>query len=412
MNILLAILVVCMIGKDINYLDDPLTPRGIAQGMCAIVGLVWVVANFSATTIQKYWPIWFYLGALFLTLLTAADKMSVAFQIGSLAAMILFFIAYFESRQYQAFRNQSPIIDNNILINMTILSYAVIAIASVALYKFDPARANEVLTIGETRFRGILGKSAALGSSLGLMVGVAWFGWKRGWLKFLPIVFGLIGMALTLARTFWLALFIGVLITLWLYQPTKRKWVVAIVVLVLSAGIAIKGFDIVVSTKGVNEAARTDSLEHLSGRTVMWDIGFKELKKSPLFGYGFTAGASVVFKEWNRIRNFQGREKEKSRDTLHSGYVQSLLDAGYIGTFFYLLVIILAFKNLNRWDSARQYPVEFFSMIFLIASNFTESIIFSAGTFTSLMFWATAVFAFSLKPSGRQTALAMSPAHA
>jgi O-antigen ligase len=412
MNILLTILVVCMIGKDINYLNDPLTPRGIAQGLCALVGLVWLVANFSASTIQKYWPIWLYIGALFLTLLTASDKLAVAFQIGSLAAMVIFFIAYFESRRYKLGVNQISVFNNKPLINLTILCYTVIAIGSVALYKLDPSRANEVLGFGEIRFRGILGKSAALGSSLGLMVGVAWFGWKRGWVKFLPIAFGLIGMGLTLARTFWLALFVGVLITLWLYQPTKRKWVFAIVALVMSALIAVKGFDIAVSTKGVNAAARTDSLEHLSGRTIMWDIGFKELKKSPFLGYGFTAGASVVFKEWNRIRNFQGRESDKSRDTLHSGYVQSLLDSGYLGAFFYLLAIILAFRSLNKWDVDRQYPVEFFSMIFLIASNFTESIIFSAGTFTSLMFWATAVFAFSLKPAYSRQELAMRPAHA
>jgi O-antigen ligase len=415
MNIILIILIAFMIGKDINYLSDPFTLRGAAQGLCLFVGLFWVVANFTASVIQKYWPVWLYLGVLFLTLFTAEDKLAVAFQIGSLVAVIVFFIAYYESRFYSAQQRQQASIDNKPLINVAVICYGLIAFASVAIYKLDPGKANEVLFIGETRFRGIFPKSAALGCAMGLLIGIAWFGWGRWWLKMIPIFAGLIALGLTLSRTFWFALFISVLITTWLYQPEKRKWLFVIACIGASFFLVFKTLDLTVRNSDINAATRAGSLEKLSGRTVLWDMGFKQLKNSPILGYGFTEGANVVSKEWNKIRYYEGRnttEKDKARDTMHSGYIQAFMDSGYLGGFFYILVIFLAIKNLLAWDIAKQYPVEMFTLIFLTISNFGESIIYSAGVFTSIMFWAVAIFVFSLSPANRRQEPLVNHAHA
>jgi hypothetical protein len=82
---------------------------------------------------------------------------------------------------------------------------------------------------------------------------------------------------------------------------------------------------------------------------------------------------------------------------MHSGFFQSLLDSGAIGTLLYISIIIGAVVAMIRYDRLRAYPSVFFTVVFLAVANFGETVIFTAGTFPSVYFWYLAVFAFALR---------------
>jgi hypothetical protein len=119
MKIVLAILALAMIAKDASYLGDPYIMRGTAQGLCLIVGGSWLLTNLSPMLLKRYWPLFGYMIALFLSIIGTRDPVYVAFQVISLVAVIVLFIAYFESR-----RNITTNI-NATLLNTTIIAYAI-----------------------------------------------------------------------------------------------------------------------------------------------------------------------------------------------------------------------------------------------------------------------------------------------
>ena len=101
MKIMLLVLVVALIAKDTSQINDPYIMRGLAQGLCIVVGGAWLLANLSGQLLRRYWPVWGYLAALTLSAAWTVAPFYVWLQLASLAAVLLFYVAYFEGGRAQ-----------------------------------------------------------------------------------------------------------------------------------------------------------------------------------------------------------------------------------------------------------------------------------------------------------------------
>ena len=119
-----------------------------------------------------------------------------------------------------------------------------------------------------------------------------------------------------------------------------------------------------------------------------------------MFGYGFTLGGLGL----TNLQAVSGDDDptQYSRMTLHNGYVQSIMDAGLVGFFFYLMTIFVSIRCILRFDKDRQFPEALYVLVFLSIANGGESVVYSGSVFQSLCFWVFAVFAMHLK-AGRHS---------
>ncbi|MGA2842795.1 MAG: O-antigen ligase family protein [Steroidobacteraceae bacterium] len=404
MAAVLIIFVVCLIGKDVAFAPAPYVMRGAAQAICFASGLIYLIPNLSPGLLARYWPILMYL----LTLLFAAPFTLfpgfVLLQILSLISAVLFAIAYFESGQDD---QQGRL---RLLVLSAIAIYGITAYASLAFTKLQPGLAYEALFAGnatgyEMRFRGVFSKSGIMAAASGLLVGLAAIRVKRWSLKVFLMIPGLLCLALTQSRSFWLASLLAGSATTWLYFPRLRRWIyVALGAASIAASLAL-AFNISVDTSGVNSFARLNSISTLSGRTALWQAAYHGWSERPMFGYGFTLGGLG-------LTNLQAVSDDDdptqySRMTLHNGYVQSIMDAGLVGFFFYLMAIFVSIRCILRFDKDRLFPEALYVLVFLSIANGGESVVYSGSVFQSLCFWVFAVFAMHLK-AGRHSV----PVHA
>lgn len=400
MVIVLIILIVALIAKDTSYLNDPYLMRGISQGLCLIVGLGWLLNNITYSLLCRYWGIIGYILILLISSIISDEQIYVMLQVVSITSVILFAISLFESRKNRIKDALNP------LINTTIFIYTLVMLISLLIIFVAPSLAYQHIHSGnwinEIRFRGLFSQAGMMGGAGGLLIGLSYFGLKNSWLKVIPVISGSVCLALTQSRTFWVAAIIAGCITFWLYYPKKRKITFGLVSIGLVVAVIFYVFDITPDMRKAKKLARTDSITNLTGRTEMWQKCLNAFSNRPFFGYGFTVGSLGLEnseKKFDR-NNSSFSPRDIGRRTLHSGYMQSLLDAGVTGTVFYLYVIILSIIRICKYDSDREFPMMFYSLIFLIIANFAEDVIYSASVYTSIFFWIVSVFAVSLRLEG------------
>ncbi len=401
MRRVLIFLAIALIAKDTSQLGDVYVLRTIAQGLCLLVGGLWLLSHPSVGLLARYWPIWGYLAVLLISTCDASDPPFVLAQVASLVAVVMFFIAYHEKN----FRLNEQ--RDFTLVNTTIALYLVVALISLVIIPIFPNIAYQTLFAGnaegyERRFRGLFSMAAMMGSAAGLSVGMAWVGLKnRRFAKVPVIVVGLVCLGLTLSRTFWLAVIIAGAATWWFYYSNTTKMKAAIMGLGLGLLVLPILMNFEISKGSVDHALRTKSLSTLTGRTQLWEAAWHAFQDRPFFGYGYTAGAEALQRHESNLKNVQPQVsgRQLAGTTLHNGYLQSLLDSGVIGTVFYVTVIVVSIIRFVRYDRDRIFAPEFYATVFLAVANGGESIIYSASMFHGILFWAVAVLAFSLRRS-------------
>jgi len=406
MRFVLIFLIVALVVKDVTLINDPYLLRAIAQVTCLVTGAVWWLSHLDGTVMKRYWLIIGYMASLFLTVFVASEPIYVLLQVVSLSAVIIFFIAYFESR-----RSGAPA-SNDTLIITTVISYFLICALSLVAIKYFPGYAYEYISHEEIRFRGIYAKSGMTGSAAGILIVLTLFGVRNAWLKIFPLICGSACLALTLTRTTWVGCFIAVFITAWLYYPRRRALVTA-----GASALAFAAFCMFVlnvrpdpeTVSSVGRALRIGSISTLNGRTKIWRDGFTAFSKAPLLGHGFTAGGEAFHSDDESVRlsttisanqetpSSLDRSRTIGKSTLHNGIIQSLLDAGIVGTFFYLTAMVAALRGFLVCDWSRRYPAEFGCLVFLLVTNIAQNVIYSAAVFDSILFWGLVVFALSLR---------------
>ena len=395
-----------MVAKDIAYFGDPYIMRGSAQGLCLLVGGIAVLSRIDSV-LTRYWPILGYLFVILVSASVAAQPTYVLLQVISLGAVLLFFIAYFETERVRGYQSE-------LFMQSTVGAYAAIMVLSLVAAWALPQFAYEVLPGNEVRFRGLFAKSGMLGTAAGVMIGIAWFGFKRWWSRLIFIVPAIFCLAWTLSRTFWVALLVAWAVTAWRLKPQSRKWVVG-ALLVGSFVVAVAGvLNVQIDEKAADKMLRTGTITNLSGRVTLWASGFEAIKRSPLLGYGFTAGSDGLKGDGSDLA---GRDDSSINDarshgrvTVHSGYLQSMLDSGVLGSFFYLAAMFLAVLRLWQRGNEERFAPHLFALLFLLIANVTENVVYSAAVYSSLLFWGIAIFALSL-PSARSRTRSVAKDH-
>jgi len=397
----MIIFVLCLIGKDVAFAPAPYVMRGAAQAICLAAGLIYLIPNLTPSLLARYWPIFMYL----LTLLLAAPFTEfpgfVMLQLLSLMSAVLFAIAYFESGR-EILRQRLTL-----LVLSAVTIYGVTAYASLAFTKLQPGQAYEALFAGnvtgvEMRFRGVFSKSGVMAAASGLLVGLAAITIRPRALKLFFMTPGVLCLALTQSRSFWLASVIAGSATAWLYFPRLRRWIVITLATTAAATLVALAFNISVDTSNVNSFARLNSISTLSGRTALWQAAYRGWSQRPMFGYGFTLGGLGLM----NLQSVSADDDptQYSRMTLHNGYVQSVMDAGLVGFFFYLITICMAIRCVLHFDPERRFPEALYVLMFLSIANGGESVVYSGSVFQSLCFWVFAVFAMRLRAGDQRSA--------
>jgi exopolysaccharide production protein ExoQ len=393
MTFVVIIFVAFMIGKDVTFVPYPDLLRGMAQSLCLAAGIAGASAHLSGAIIARYWSVLAYLLILLIATPLNSFGFYVLLQILSLLSVIIFSIALFDGPR------QSRDKQLRILVFCILSTYGAIIIASLLMAQLQPNLAYEQLFAGnetgyEIRFRGMFSKSGGMAVAAGLLVGLAAISARRWWSKAALVVPGLICLVLTQSRSFWMASLVAGSLTAWMYFPNWRKRLFAGMGLAFFVVLTYIAFNITVDTTGVRSFARLGTVSDLTGRTELWDFARNAWSGKPWLGYGYTLGGLGL--QGDRTISFDVDPRQFSRQTLHSGYIQSAMDSGILGLLFYTTTIVLAISRVARYDKDRQYPEVLYVLVFLAIANFGESVIYSGAVFQSLCFWIFAVFALGL----------------
>lgn len=387
-----------MIAKDLVYAPVPYALRAVAQGLCLSIGSWWLLQHFSYGIARRYWPVLLYILSILASAAVAEFPGFVLLQGLSLSSAVVFFMAYHE-RQWRSGRASQQD-----FIRYIVLMTSLITVVSLIFAKIDPALAYESMFAGlkgyEVRFRGLFGKAGAMGAMAGLALGFAALSVRNKPLKFAAMASAAACLALTQSRSFWVAAFLAGLSTLWFYFPKWRARGIVVAATLGLAAAAGNALDFSIDTAWAKRAARLDSVSDLSGRIGIWQEAYEGWRASPWLGHGFTLGATGLPGHDplpTKLNVADTDPMELSRRTLHNGYIQSLLDAGLIGTSMYLSSMAIALRRLLKFDRDRRHPCALYAIVFLATANGGESVIYSGSVFPSLCFWACAVFALGLR---------------
>lgn len=387
MGIVAIILAVALILKDVTLIGDRYLMRGFAQGLCLLMAL-WVPLNLKPDMIARYWPLFTYLAFLFLTNL---DDLAVIIQLVSFAGVILFFIAFVETQ---------PLPVQERFLSVVLWGWFSVCLFSLVSTVLFPDLVYDVGTDlpADARFRGLFSKPGMMGSAAGLMIGLAVLRNRGALATHLPVIVGLLCLAKTGSRTFWVALLAAMSSTIWLYRPRYRR---ALLILLGVGGATVVLFmtGIIGNSTLVNKILRVESLVHLSGRTSLWGAATEAITNSPYLGFGYTRGAEGLLslgpRLWDYLPNIRGFSHEVIAGfSLHNGYMQALMDSGYIGLCLYVICVMGAFSKVVVADRARAYPVVFFGSAFSLITNFGEVTMYAAAVFHSVLYWYLCVFSY------------------
>ena len=396
-KVTIVILLLAMFAKDLSHINDPYNlMRGFSQGLALLVGLLWMSGHFNATLLRKYWPIFGYLFVSFISGLFSPFTETALIQTASLVAVLFFAIAYFESQ------SRKPGDSTALYLNTVTLVYTGACFIGLLMIKLDHSVAYAIIGNWVTdpaaaiRYRGIFPISGMLGAGSGLLFGIVLFRRGKWWWRAPALTAGLLSLALTQSRTFWVATFAASILIGWIYTPRYRKLFAAATFAALIAVAMVEVLGLHVNTHGIREDARIGSIDNLTGRIPLWEHTIKAFSYHPFIGYGSTLGSYALAYggHTGTIADSVNRTaRSLSTETTHNGYFQTMLDLGVFGLFFYVAIFATAIRRMYLRDKLRQYPAIGYIVVFMAVGNLAESIVYSAGVSHAIVFWIAVVFA-------------------
>lgn len=391
------LLAATLIARNNLYFSGPFEVlRGLALVGVALVGLYGLLQPRTLRALPRYWPQFGYLAATLVSLAGTDYPFYVGFQTLSLAAVIIFAIACSEAKN--ALRIESGILTT------AFYGYALTMLLSLALLAAKPALVYEVLYGGEHRFRGIFPKSGIAAASAGVLVGISLFTRGRSrWLRGLALLSALACLALTQSRTFWIAGLVATVATYLVYYRHGGKVLLSLGLLGVFAMALIYVADVRLETRSLKKFTRIETVSNLTGRLSLWNEALEKFAEQPYVGRGLTAGSSA-FIDRSNVMGFNHEDdlsvdRSIGKSTMHSGYVQALLDLGAVGGVFYVSLILAALWRLFRNDTKRQHPTRWFLLVFLSIANLSENVIYAVTVFNSVLFFMVSAYAVGLRPA-------------
>jgi O-antigen ligase len=153
------------------------------------------------------------------------------------------------------------------------------------------------------------------------------------------LVFSLVTMLLSQSRSPMLAFLIGASIVL---LVSRRFWLFAVFGGALSALMLSSAYSETIY-EFLRRGQSDGEITTLTGRTEYWEASLQALRESPLTGYGANAGGRYIL---------QSALGESGVSTVHSTWVEVLLDTGIVGSILLLVAIgatiIYLFKLYSR----------------------------------------------------------------
>jgi len=366
--------------------------RALALIVAAFMAFLGLLQVISLERYRSYWLQIGYLFALVLSTLGTEDPLYVSFHVLSVLTVVFLSIVCYELKDSAAI--------NSALLTATFWAYLMVTTSSLALVLLKPQVAYEIQWWGEMRFRGILPKAGMMGADAGVLLGLVFFTKRNVFVRLCALMTGGACLVLTQSRTFWVATVVAGLFTYWVYYRQNRGMLLGAVALGLVALLTVYALDLGVKVESAKRFARVESITNLTGRVQLWKKALEAFGERPILGYGLTAGSTSLSRTANKSmdkENSIDESRAKAHATMHNGYIQSLLDVGIFGTFFYVALVIRSILLIYRYDGIRTYPAEFYLLLFLGISNISENIINAATIFNSVLFWVLAGFATHLK---------------
>lgn len=384
-------LLVALFAKDILPIGDRYILRGVSEGLALAVGAGWLITHQFHKVARRYVLILSYLATLALTAFVSQRPFFVILQVMSLASVTLFFIAYIES---------STLDRDTCRWNLLTVgcAFLLVCVGSLVLLVVRPQLTFEI-TLEGNRFRGLFSEPAMMGAVSGLLIGIAAFGQLSWLIRISGALAAIPCLYLTGSRTSWGAAAAGLLITGVIYIRQKRLWMIALAFVGVIGGLGLVILDVHVASETQSKIIRSDSIGTLSGRTALWDLAFEKYQDSPLLGYGFTTGSDALASDLGDTLSMAFGVAGRSQQTafsLHSGYIQALLDSGAIGASLYLSILGVALWGFFRYDGERLHGAEMYCLVFFAISNLTDTIIFGAAVFYEAFYWYLSVLAMSV----------------
>lgn len=98
----------------------------------------------------------------------------------------------------------------------------------------------------------------------------------------------------------------------------------------------------IVTSLGLEDQFRVETLENASGRTVAWAFGWQQIQENIGFGKGI-GYTDYLYRKYYNVLSMQGHQ-----GNAHNSYITFWLDTGLFGLIFFLRGIIVSFWNTTR----------------------------------------------------------------
>lgn len=395
MKFLAFLLPALLILKDASHLGDRFITRGLAEGLCGLAAVLWIITHLKRVDWRQHALLLAYLAVIFITGIFSDFRAAVMIQFLSLLTVILFGI----SLRYHPIGADA----HRVLMETTFWAYLAVTIISILLLFIAPSIVYQVGNIaGWKRFAGLYDRPAMLGAASGILFGIALFGTVRGgWLaklaRIAAVIAALTCLYMSGARTFWVAFIVAAPMTAVVKYPRKIKMIMSFVTVAIILFSVYEAFDFHISKKSAEKELRVGSVSTLTGRTTIWEATFAAIQARPLTGFGLgMGGVALVHRPGHAASLIKERISvgaSLSRvPSLHSGYIQALGDTGVLGALVYLAVVVMTCLHYWRHRRAVQFGAECFIVLYLTTANIAESIIYKASVWHSIMFWYLAAY--------------------
>ncbi len=383
-RIFLAVILVLLFSD--SYLE-PLAFAATAKIGIIVILFLYILSNFKEFKGYPNRVFVFFLPFLAFSLLasTWSNSPITAMQ-KSLSYGIVFFVIPLLFQRARA--------ENEYFTRDVIVAYGLFILSGVLFWIVNP----EAGTLAG-RFRGLMGNPNGLGTLLTVLLIMVFVLYKQNTRKhtiqFQTWTFFIVLTALSLflcgSRT---ALFAIILFFAFvrLRYFTNLGTLILFIVIVVSYNYILTNLPILVTSLGLEEYLRLDTLEEGSGRFIAWNFAWEQIQHQYFLGGGF-GFTEYIFKEYYRYLSQLGHE-----GNAHNSYLTLWLDTGIVGlVLFFVGIIRTILISLKR--SSLTLPV-FYAVLF--SANFESWFAASLNPFTSLILITLTLISAENLNSGEQ----------
>lgn len=260
-------------------------------------------------------------------------------------------------------RDKASLLVLNVMFWTSAVSLALIVLApSIGRIKTPrPGGVIEAMAVGVFAWNSELSLASGTGAVLALGV---WLGQRSRKRYFLQAALMSLVTVLSGSATGLLAMGAGMLATVWACIPKIRKFILILLVLVGSMWM-LGGLDAIYAFV----LSLVDRTPDLSGRSVIWHLALGLAAEQPVFGYGIGGTPDLA-----QYLGFSAHA--------HNGYIQLLLELGYLGTAIIGLgLLVTAIRGIKL-----QSPL-LGVLTVVVVSNFANNYMVTSNIAVALLGW-------------------------